>query len=49
MAITSSGQVSFADINTELGRDSNSHCGLGEQDVGALLGSRGVQNYWKGN
>ena len=49
MAITSSGQVSFADINTELGRDSNSHCGLGEQDVGALLGSRGVQNHWKGN
>tara|TARA_B100002019_G_scaffold160874_1_gene138745 strand:+ start:5421 stop:7013 length:1593 start_codon:yes stop_codon:yes gene_type:complete len=49
MAITSSGQVSFADINTELGRASDSHCGLGEQDVGALLGSRGVKNYWNSN
>ena len=49
MALTSSGQISFADINTELGRDSNSHCGLGEQDVGALLGSQGVTNYWRAN
>ena len=46
MAITSSGQVSFSDLNTELGRSSTSHCSLGEGDTGALLGSRGIVNYW---